>query len=160
MSKLVWLVPSYLQLVTSCGDKHHFQASVSLIFMFFAHYNTLNQCSSLGWRFACNAGKRRGWQSQPWRWNRWRLEHWWGKKNGESNSKVLREGFRRKKAEKIVFLTTPPRTPPPFALFSEKKNWPVIFFRKWTIDAWNKFYTWSHPKIFIFASVTSVYICP
>ena len=35
-------------------------------------------------------------------------------------------------------------------------SWPIIFFLKWTIDAWNKFYTWSHPKIFIFASVISV----
>ncbi len=35
-------------------------------------------------------------------------------------------------------------------------NWPIIFGGKWTIDAWNKFYTWSHPKIFIFASVISV----
>ena len=32
----------------------------------------------------------------------------------------------------------------------------IIFLGKWTIDAWNKFYTWSHPKIFIFASVISV----
>ena len=41
----------------------------------------------------------------------------------------------------------------------KKKN-TIIFFWKWTIDAWNKFYTWSHLNIFIIASVISVYICP
>ena len=29
-----------------------------------------------------------------------------------------------------------------------------------TIDAWNKFYTWSHLKIFVFDSVILVHFCP
>ena len=37
---------------------------------------------------------------------------------------------------------------------------PNFLFWEWTIDARNKFYTWSHLKIFLFASVISVYICP
>ena len=45
----------------------------------------------------------------------------------------------------------------PRFVFLREKNWPIFFFlRKWTIDALNKFYTWSHLKIFIFAYVISV----
>ena len=32
----------------------------------------------------------------------------------------------------------------------------LSFFGKWTIDAWNKF--WSHPKIFLFASVIGLHL--
>ena len=72
-------------------------------------------------------------------------------------SLFIREGVPKKPKKLCPFdkPSSDPR-PPRFALFFREKNWPIIFGGKWTIDAWNKFYTWSHPKIFIFASVISV----
>ena len=52
-------------------------------------------------------------------------------------------------------------SPPPGLVFLRIKKWPLIFFSwEWTIDARNKFYTWSHLKIFIFDSVIFVHFCP
>ena len=47
-----------------------------------------------------------------------------------------------------------------FGVFMNKKKTPIFFFWEWTIDAWNKFYTWSQQKIFLFSSVILVHICP
>ena len=56
-------------------------------------------------------------------------------------------------------LPRPPH-PPVWCFFTNKKLTHNFFGGKWTIDAWNKCYTWSHLKIFIFATVISVYVCP
>ena len=37
-----------------------------------------------------------------------------------------------------------------FGHFSHEKNWPPFFFRNKTLIGWNKFYTWSHLKIYYF----------
>ena len=73
---------------------------------------------------------------------------WGGWVNTFGRDLKKREGFRKKFRKSMIFCQTS-LGPPLF--------W--SFLRKWTIDEWNKFYTWSHPKIFIFASV-SVYIWP
>ena len=73
----------------------------------------------------------------------------------------LGKGSRKNTGKSLVFYQKnlgPPHLR--FGLFYERKKSTQFFFWKWTIDAWHKFYTWYHLKIFIFASVVSVYICP
>ena len=73
----------------------------------------------------------------------------------------LREGFTKKIYEKVWWFAKPSSTPPPGLVFLRiKKMTPNFLFWEWTIDARNKFYTWSHQQIFLFASVILVYICP
>ena len=64
---------------------------------------------------------------------------------------VIREGFK-KKCEKVSSFAKPPSDPPPgLVIFPEKKLTPIVcFFRNKTLIAWNKFYTWSHLKIYSF----------
>ena len=69
---------------------------------------------------------------------------------------MLREGFTKKSTEKSGDLPNLPRPPPGLVFFRIKKMTPNFLFWEWTIDARNKFYTWSHQ----FASVILVYICP
>ena len=68
--------------------------------------------------------------------------------------------FHKNNLVKSVLICQTSLDPPPGLAFLRMKNWPIIFFWKWTIDVWKKIYTWSHLKIFLFASVISVYICP
>ena len=72
---------------------------------------------------------------------------------GEHFVDIIREGFRKKNVKKYGLLPNPLRTPPPptrFGHFSHEKNWPPFFFRNKTLIGWNKFYTWSHLKIYSF----------
>ena len=65
-------------------------------------------------------------------------------------------GLKKNQVKSLVFCQT---SPPPFGVFTNKKITPTFLFWKWTIDAGNKFYTWSHQQISLFASVILVYIC-
>ena len=71
---------------------------------------------------------------------------------------VLDKGrFQRKNLLKsLVFCQTSLDPHPPVWCFTT----PNFLFWEWTIDARNKFYTWSHLKIFIFDSVIFVHFCP
>ena len=74
------------------------------------------------------------------------------------NWKLVREGCQKNSCEKSGLLPNLPR--PPGVIFLRIKKTPNFLFWEWTIDERNKFYTWSHQKIFLFASVILVYICP
>ena len=64
---------------------------------------------------------------------------------------LLREGFKKKIGKSMVFCQTPLGPPPPvWSFFRRKKLTPNFFFRNKTLIGWNKFYTWSHLKIYYF----------
>ena len=68
---------------------------------------------------------------------------------------------QQQKCGKAWWFAKPPWTPPPrFGVFTNKKMTPNFLFWEWAIDARNKFYTWSHQKIFRFDSVILVHFCP
>jgi len=59
---------------------------------------------------------------------------------------------QKKKLEKVWSFAKPPSDPPPgLVIFPTKKIDPqFFFFRNKTLIGWNKFYTWSHLKIYSF----------
>ena len=61
---------------------------------------------------------------------------------------------RKKIRKKCGLFPNPPRAPPPpppvWSFFTRKKLTPIFFFRNKTLIGWNKFYTWSHLKIYYF----------
>ena len=70
-----------------------------------------------------------------------------------SEQLCLGKGSKKKLGKSMVFCQTPPRPPPPPPVWSfsrRKKLTPNFFFRNKTLIGWNKFYTWSHLKIYSF----------
>ena len=71
----------------------------------------------------------------------------------ETSTKV-REGFKKTYWGKVWSFAKPPPAPPPpppgLVIFPTKKIDPHFFFRNKTLIGWNKFYTWSHLKIYSF----------
>ena len=63
----------------------------------------------------------------------------------------IKKRFKKKWEKVWSFAKPPPGPPPPLGLtIFPEKNFPPFFFRNKILIGWNKFYTWSHLKIYSF----------
>ena len=63
---------------------------------------------------------------------------------------VLGKGSKKKSEKVLSFAKPSSDTPPLNWSFFQTKNWPLFFFRSQTLIGLNKFFTWSHLKIYSF----------